>query len=152
MRYRVPVTVAALSLAAVLFGAQTADAQTAPPTVLVFGLGELVFEVEAPVALAKLQIYSAYIDDRPRALLEVVCHAKGDASSVCALPLAALQLGCAPDERPCPHTVAISAALRAADGEWEGPRVPLPFVLATAEGPVSPSPAGASVRPISPPQ
>lgn len=128
-------------VSALLLIAATAGAQT-PPTIPVLGLGEVAFEVPtATLADAQTQTYRAYVDARPAVVLKPVCS--GTASPfVCAVPLSAFAL-------TATHSLSLSAAITAADGEQEGPKVAAPFSLKKVGPPVSPPSASIRVRPVS---
>lgn len=123
--------------------AERAQAQT--PVVVVLGVGELVLEVPLTPAAANAQIYSAYVDARPKQTLTTTCVLKAGETAVSQCPVALTTLNLSGL-----HVIKISASIVAADGTAEGPQVAIPFDLQKASPPVGISPSGTSVRAITP--
>lgn len=123
-------------VSALLLIAVTASAQT-PPTIPVLGVGQVAFDIAtATLAEAEAQLYRAYVDSRAAIVVKATCT--GTASPfTCSFPLSALAL-------TGTHTLSLTAAITAADGEQESAKVAAPFVLKKAGPPVSPP--AASVR------
>jgi hypothetical protein len=129
-------------LAVMMVGYAAVAAAQEPPVILVVGKGFVAFGQPATtLAQANSFKYRAYVDALPAKDIKPTCT--GTATPfVCTFPLTDLVLPATGN-----HTLAITAAVVAVDGEEESDKGIAPFVLEMVARPVAPVPASFRIQP-----